>query len=117
MARKIFRGALRVGAQVALGSEATNVANELLQSSGQTFPALRQQLTDLVEDIAKRPSNPFKRLLYAMADDLDRIEPKNAVAILELLKNIFSVPNYVLFWPLITRLWSRDWNISSKADP
>ena len=93
-AGKIFRGALRVGAQVALGSEAANVANELLQSSGQSISALRQQLTDLVEDIAKRPSNPFKKVIIYV-DDLDRIEPKNAVAILELLKNIFSVPNCV----------------------
>ena len=28
-------------------------------------------------------------------DDLDRIEPKNAVAVLELLKNIFSVPKCI----------------------
>ena len=93
-AGKIFRGALRVGAQVALGSEAAKVADELLESSEQSISALRQQLTGLVEDIAKRPSNPFKKVIIYV-DDLDRIEPKNAVAILELLKNIFSVPNCV----------------------
>ena len=93
-AGKIFRGALRVGAQVALGSEAAKVANELLESSGQSISALRQQLTDLVKDIANRSSNPYKKVVIYV-DDLDRIEPKNAVAILELLKNIFSVPNCV----------------------
>jgi hypothetical protein len=93
-AGKIFRGALRVGAQVALGSEAAKVANELLESSGQSISALRQQLTDLVNDIANRSSNPYKKIVIYV-DDLDRIEPKNAVAILELLKNIFSVPNCV----------------------
>ena len=93
-AGKIFRGALRVGAQVALGSEAAKVANELLESSGQSISALRQQLTDLVKDIANRSSNPYKKVIIYV-DDLDRIEPRNAVAILELLKNIFSVPNCV----------------------
>ena len=93
-AGKIFRGALRVGAQVALGTEAAKVANELLDSSGQSIATLRQQLTSLVKDIANRPSNPYKKVIVYV-DDLDRIEPRNAVAILELLKNIFSVPNCV----------------------
>jgi len=93
-AGKIFRGALRVGAQVALGSEAAKVANELLESSSQSISALRQQLTDLVKDIGNRPSNPYKKVVIYV-DDLDRIEPRNAVAILELLKNIFSVPRCV----------------------
>jgi hypothetical protein len=93
-AGQIFRGALRVGAQVALGSEAAKVANELLGSSGQSISTLRQQLTSLVKDIANRPSNPYKKVIVYV-DDLDRIEPRNAVAILELLKNIFSVPNCV----------------------
>ena len=84
-AGKIFRGALRVGAQVALGTEAAKVANELLDSSGQSISTLRQQLTSLVQDVANRASNPFTKVIVYV-DDLDRIEPRNAVAILELLK-------------------------------
>jgi hypothetical protein len=93
-AGKIFRGALRVGAQVALGTEAAKVANELLDSSGQSISTLRQQLTSLVQDVANRASNPFTKVIVYV-DDLDRIEPRNAVAILELLKNIFSIPKCV----------------------
>jgi len=93
-ASKIFKGALRVGAQVALGNEAANVARELLDSSDQSISELRRQLTDLVNDIAARENNPYKKIVVYV-DDLDRIEPKNAVAILELLKNIFSVPHCV----------------------
>jgi len=93
-AGKIFRGALRVGAQVALGTEAAKVANELLDSSGQSIATLRQQLTSLVQDVANRASNPFTKVIVYV-DDLDRIEPRNAVAILELLKNIFSIPKCV----------------------
>ena len=58
------------------------------------LPALRQQLTSLVQDVANRASNPFTKVIVYV-DDLDRIEPRNAVAILELLKNIFSIPKCV----------------------
>ena len=46
-AGKIFKGALRVGAQVALGTEAGKVAKELLDPSAQSISALRQQLTTI----------------------------------------------------------------------
>ena len=93
-AKKIFSGALRVGAQVALGNEAATVAGELMAGSDATIGALRKQLSELVVEIEQRDTNPYKKIIIYV-DDLDRIEPKNAVAILELLKNIFSVPNCV----------------------
>ncbi len=93
-AEKIFKGALRVGAQVALGSEAANVAKELLDSSAQSISELRRQLGEVVDGMAERSSNPYQKVIIYV-DDLDRIEPRNAVAILELLKNIFSVPRCV----------------------
>ena len=93
-AGKIFKGALRVGAQVALGTEAGKVARELLDSSNQSISELRQQLTNVINDISVRPSYAYKRIIVYV-DDLDRIEANNAVAILVLLKNIFSVPNCV----------------------
>lgn len=93
-AEKIFKGALRVGASVALGTEAANVAKELLSSSSQSISALRKQLGSVVSEMAARSSNPYEKVIIYV-DDLDRIEPKNAVAILELLKNIFSIPKCV----------------------
>ena len=93
-AQKIFEGALRIGAQAALGSEAANVAKELIGSSHQSISELRKQLGDVVKEMADRSSNPYEKVIIYV-DDLDRIEPKNAVAILELLKNIFSVPKCV----------------------
>ena len=71
-----------------MGMEAANVAKELLETSEQTISALRQQLSDVVNE------SKFKKIIIYV-DDLDRIEPRNAVAILELLKNIFSVPRCV----------------------
>ena len=93
-AERIFKGALRVGAQVALGSEAASVAKELLDSSEQSISELRRQLGEVVNGMAERSSNPHQKVIIYV-DDLDRIEPRNAVAILELLKNIFSVPRCV----------------------
>ena len=93
-AKKIFSGALRIGASVALGSEAAAVAGELVSGGDANIGALKGQLTELVNEIEKRETNPYKKIVIYV-DDLDRIEPKNAVAILELLKNIFSVPNCV----------------------
>jgi len=93
-AEKIFKGALRVGAQVALGSEAAKVAKELLDSSAQSISELRKQLGSVVNEMAGRSSNPYEKVVIYV-DDLDRIEPRNAVAILELLKNIFSIPKCV----------------------
>ena len=93
-AERIFKGALRVGAQVALGSEAASVAKELLDSSAQSISELRRQLGEVVNGMAERSSNPYQKVIIYV-DDLDRIEPRNAVAILELLKNIFSVPRCV----------------------
>ncbi len=93
-AKKIFQGALRIGANVAMGSEASKVAGEILGSSSQSIAGLRKQLNELVIEIAERPTNPYQKIIIYV-DDLDRIEPKNAVAILELLKNIFSVPKCI----------------------
>lgn len=92
-AKRIFKGALRIGAQVALGDEAAQVTDELMASGDHSISALRKNLKGLVYEIAQQPTNIEKIIIYV--DDLDRIEPKNAVAILELMKNIFNVHNCV----------------------
>ena len=44
--------------------------------------------------LEKEKTNPYEKIIIYV-DDLDRIEPKDAVQILELLKNIFSVPGCI----------------------
>ncbi len=88
--KKIFEGALRVGAGVVGGSNAASAAQTLFDESGQNISALRLQLNNLVEKIQNKNSNNYKKIIIYI-DDLDRIEPKNAVILLELLKNIFNV--------------------------
>lgn len=91
---QIFKGALRVSASMALGLEAGQVAKELMETGGKNISDLRVQLTELIENVASKNSNPYTKFIIYV-DDLDRIEPKNAVAVLELLKNIFSLPNCI----------------------
>ena len=91
---QIAKGALRVGAQAALGSKAAQVTEEVLGGSSNSIKGLRNSLEDIITTIIKRKENPVERFVI-FVDDLDRIDPKNAVEVLELLKNIFSVENCV----------------------
>ena len=93
-AKEIFKGAVRVGAAVALGSGGQNVVDKTLKTKPETISSLRQKLSELIQDIANRDTNPYKRIVVYV-DDLDRMEPKNAVAVLELLKNVFTISNCV----------------------
>ena len=90
----IFRGALRVSAHVALGSDAAEATDALLDPESPDIRQLREDLEKVIDEMAKSGSNPYDRIIIYV-DDLDRIEPKNAVAILELLKNFFSVKRCV----------------------
>jgi len=95
-AKKIFKSALKIGAAVAAGTAGTTAVdevfyddpNELEEDKGGTIKDLRR----LLDESIKR--SQFKKVIVYV-DDLDRIEPKNAVATLELLKNIFNVKKCV----------------------
>lgn len=94
-ASSVFKNALRVGAAVSLGAKAADIASEILDAEEKNgIKILRQNLVDLVEDIRSRDTNAHERVVVYI-DDLDRLDPRNAVIILELLKNIFSVPHCV----------------------
>jgi len=94
IASNVFKGALRVGAAMVGGTEAGKVTGELLGEKKSSIKELREQLNKLATEIEKLPSNNYEKIVIYV-DDLDRIEPKNAVQILELLKNIFSIPKCV----------------------
>ena len=93
-AKKVFEGALRIGASVVGGTSGADVAKELFDETDKSITALREQLSKLVGEIKSSDKQMFEKVIVYV-DDLDRIEPKNAVAILELLKNIFNVKNCV----------------------
>ena len=91
---KLFKGGLRIGATVAAGSEGKQLAEELWGDDTNSIKILRQKLVEISTTIKKGATNPFEKIIIYV-DDLDRIDPPDAVRILELLKNIFSIPNCV----------------------
>ena len=90
----LMKGALRIGATVALGAKAGQVTEELLGTEENSIKELRHQLVELSAEVRGRATNPYQKIVVYV-DDLDRIEPRDAVRILELLKNIFNVPGCV----------------------
>ncbi len=91
----LAKGALRVGASVALGSKAAQVTEEIVSgTSSNSIKKLRNSLNEIIETIINRNQNEIKRFVIFI-DDLDRLEPSVAVMILELLKNIFSIKHCV----------------------
>lgn len=93
-AKAVFQGALRIGAGAVGGMQGAEVAKELLDTKAKGISDLRKELSKLVNEIKKSQNQPFEKIIIYV-DDLDRIEPKNAVSILELLKNIFNVEHCV----------------------
>ena len=79
-AKQILRGALRIGATATLGLKAGDVAEEMWKETENSIKTLREDLQEQVESLRTRSSNPYENVIYV--DDLDRIVPKNAVAIL-----------------------------------
>ena len=91
-----------------VGSFLGNVANQLVQSNTginvksaihnqetQTFSdisEIKNDIKQLIESLISDVKNPYKKVVFFI-DDLDRIEPSDAVEILEALKNIFDINN------------------------
>lgn len=91
----LAQGALKVGAGMAFGSGGYQVADELLAPAAvNKIKMLRQSLEAIVESVVSRDHNKVKRFIVFI-DDLDRLEPSIAVLVLELLKNVFTIPNCV----------------------
>ena len=93
----LAKGAVRVGASIALGSEGRNLATEMMESrsNSNTVKQLRSSLEEIVTTVVNRNQNKAKKFVIFI-DDLDRIEPSTAVMVLELLKNIFTI-NHCVF--------------------
>ena len=58
---------------------------------------IKQEIQKVITQLIESSGNPYKKVVF-FVDDLDRINPKDAVEVLEALKNIFDLPNciYVL---------------------
>jgi len=97
--KKLLSGAVRIAAGMTMGMAGQEVAGELLESKADnSIRKLREDLEDfidkLVNDEKTQEIKNIKKIVFFI-DDLDRIEPKDAVKVLELLKNIFSIKHCV----------------------
>jgi len=90
--KSLVKGAARVAASAAGGKEGVDLFNEISGQDDSVIARLKSRLKVTAEKIVNRGKTD-KIVIYV--DDLDRINPVNAVEILELLKNIFDVKNCI----------------------
>ena len=90
----IMKGALRIGSSLTIGSAGVQAVDEIFAEGSNSIKELREQLQNLVSEIKTLETNRYGKIIIYV-DDLDRIEPKDAVSILELLKNIFNIQDCV----------------------
>ncbi len=96
---KIFTSAVKMTAGLASGSAGKEVIDELVEDKADNSikelkSILENFIKDTIQDTENQDISKISKLVFYI-DDLDRIEPKDAVKILELLKNIFSLPHCV----------------------
>ncbi len=90
----IMKGALRIGSSLTLGVAGVNAVDGIFSEDSNSIKELREQLKSLVAEIKTLETNRYGKIIIYV-DDLDRIDPKDAVSILELLKNIFNIKDCV----------------------
>ena len=86
----------RIGAKIIADVEVPDGGKERSEDSRPTgarfIRELRSDLTHAVNTVTAR--TPYKKFV-CFVDDLDRVHPKTAVEILDVLKNVFDVPDCV----------------------
>ena len=87
----VMSSAAKIGAGLVAGRAGLQVVNDL-QSKGPSIRELRRILELSINETLIKDNK--KRFVFFI-DDISRINPKTAVKVLELLKNIFHLPNCV----------------------
>ena len=98
--RSVVRFAGALGNQLLAnkaGIDAKAAIDEVKGGSSQTITdiaELKAAITDIIDRLIQDPKNDFKRVVF-FVDDLDRINPADAVEVLEALKNVFDIPHCI----------------------
>ena len=92
--KNVMQGALRLTGAVALGAAGKDLADGIINNEANSIESLRKELDLIVKHIKDSNKNEFFRMVIYV-DDLDRMNPPEAVRLLELLKNIFNLPHCV----------------------
>ena len=88
--RAVMEGAVKIGSSYALGPEGKNAVENFFAGDMNAIKKLRSELAGLVAEL-QNSDEPSAGKVVVYIDDLDRIDPPEAVRILELLKNVFNV--------------------------
>lgn len=64
------------------------------QNTSAEIAEIKSLIIGLINDLISDSKNPIQKVVF-FVDDLDRIPPRDAVEVLEALKNIFDIPNCV----------------------
>ena len=78
---KLARGAARIGGAVALGTAGKDIADDIFDGHENSIKQLRKELEKLTKEIKGLGTNPYNKFIIYV-DDLDRIDPPDAVKIL-----------------------------------
>lgn len=97
--KNLLSGAVKVAAGITMGEAGVQVADGYLQNQTEnSIKKLRLELqnfiSETIEDKETSNINNIEKIVFFI-DDLDRLEPKNSLKIIELLKNIFSTKHCV----------------------
>lgn len=98
--RSVVRFAGALGNQLLAnkaGIDAKAAIDEVTGGSAHTITdiaELKAAIADIIDRLIQDPKNDFKRVVF-FVDDLDRINPADAVEVLEALKNVFDIPHCI----------------------
>ena len=79
----------QLGADIEKAKEDANLSIRKTEIS-----KIKAEISSLIQTIVESSNNRFKRVVF-FVDDLDRINPTDAVEVLEALKNVFDIKNCV----------------------
>lgn len=94
--KSLAKGAATIGAGALLGGAASGVVSAALEGdqSGNSVKELRKTLSETIESIVESNNQEYEKFIVII-DDLDRLDPIVAVAVIELLKNIFDIKHCI----------------------
>jgi hypothetical protein len=90
LGNQILANKTGLDAQAALDAATGNGSS----SNMTDIAGLKAGITDIIEKLISDHKNDYKRVVF-FVDDLDRINPTDAVEVLEALKNVFDIPHCI----------------------